>query len=100
MTTGLNGGAYIEKRSRVCYEKFSMPLYEYECAKGHRFEAIQKVTDKPLRRCDACGGTAKRAISQPTLLHNRGVHVFDRVTKDDALRARPSSLKSFKKDKF
>jgi hypothetical protein len=34
------------------------------------------------------------------LLHNRGVHVFDRVTKDDALRARPSSLKSFKKDKF
>lgn len=79
---------------------FSMPLYEYECAKGHRFEAIQKVTDKPIRRCDVCAGTAKRAISQPTLLHNRGVHVFDRVTKDDALRARPSSLKSFKKDKF
>jgi hypothetical protein len=34
------------------------------------------------------------------LLHNRGIHVFDRVTKDDALRSRPSSLKSFKKDKF
>lgn len=82
------------------YAIFSMPLYEYECTKGHRFEAIQKVTDKPLRRCDVCAGSAKRAVSQPTLLHNRGVHVFDRVTKDDALRARPSSLKSFKKDKF
>ena len=77
-----------------------MPLYEYQCAKGHRFEAIQKVTDKPLKRCDRCNASAKRAISQPTLLHNRGVHVFDRVTGDDALRGRPSSLKSCKKDKF
>jgi putative FmdB family regulatory protein len=76
-----------------------MPLYEYECSRGHRFEAIQKVSDKPLRKCTACAA-ARRAISRPTLLHNRGVHVFDRVTKDDALRTRPSSLKSFKKDKF
>jgi hypothetical protein len=53
-----------------------------------------------LKRCEVCPAPAKRAISQPTLLHNRGIHVFDRVTKDDALRDRPSSLKSFKKDKF
>ena len=77
-----------------------MPLYEYQCLKGHRFEAIQKVSDKPLKRCEICSGAAKRAISPTTLLHNRGVYVFDRVTKDDALRARPSSLKSLKKDKF
>ncbi|HEX6436051.1 MAG TPA: zinc ribbon domain-containing protein [Candidatus Binatia bacterium] len=77
-----------------------MPLYEYECSQGHRFEAIQKVSDKPLRKCTTCAAAAKRAISRPTLLHNRGVHVFDRVSKDDALRTRPSSLKSFKKDKF
>lgn len=77
-----------------------MPLYEYECSKGHRFEAIQKVNDRPIKKCTVCSANAKRAISQPTLLHNAGVHVFDRVTKDDALRARPSSLKSLKKDKF
>ena len=77
-----------------------MPLYEYECANGHRFEALQKVAEKPLKKCALCSSGARRAISQPTLLHNRGVHVFDRVTKDDALRSRPSSLKSFKKDKF
>jgi len=77
-----------------------MPLYEYHCSQGHRFEALQKVNAKPLKRCDICAGSAKRAISQATLLHNRGVHVFDRVTKEDALRDRPSSLKSFKKDKF
>jgi putative FmdB family regulatory protein len=77
-----------------------MPLYEYQCRKGHRFETIEKVSDKPLKRCSICAAPAKRAVTQPTLLHNRGVHVFDRVTKDDALRDRPSSLKSFKKDKF
>jgi putative FmdB family regulatory protein len=77
-----------------------MPMYEYQCAKGHRFEALQKVSDKPLKRCEVCKSTAKRAITQPTLLHNHGVHVFDRVTGDDVLRGRPSSLKSFKKDKF
>jgi putative FmdB family regulatory protein len=77
-----------------------MPLYEYECIKGHRFEVIQKVNEKPLKKCAVCTAVARRAVSQPTLLHNRGVHVFDRVTKDDALRSRPSSLKSFKKDKF
>ena len=77
-----------------------MPLYEYECTKGHRFEAIQKPSEKPLRRCSICPAAAKRTISKPTLLHNRGVHVFDRLTKDDALRSRPSSLKSLKTDKF
>jgi putative FmdB family regulatory protein len=77
-----------------------MPMYEYECARGHRFESIQNVREKPLKRCSICSAAAKRAISRPTLLHNRGIHVFDRVTKDDALRSRPSSLKSLKKVKF
>lgn len=77
-----------------------MPLYEYECHQGHRFEAIEKVTEKPITRCPTCLAKAHRIVSQPTLLHNRGVHVFDRVTQDDVVRSRPSSLKSFKKDKF
>ncbi len=77
-----------------------MPLYEYKCSKGHRFEALQKVSEKSPTRCPVCSAAAKRVLSQPTLLHNRGIHVFDRVTKDDVLRGRPSSLKSLKKDKF
>jgi len=60
----------------------------------------RKTRRKTLTRCSVCAAKARRAISQPTLLHNRGVHVFDRVTKDDALRSRPSSLKSFKRAKF
>lgn len=80
--------------------KSLMPLYEYECVRGHRFELIQKSSDKPVKRCSVCPATARRAISRPTLLHNRGIHVFDRYAQDDVLRGRPSSLKSLKKDKF
>lgn len=33
-----------------------MPIYEYECqACGHRLEALQKVSDKPLKKCPDCG---------------------------------------------
>ena len=77
-----------------------MPLYEYECTGGHRFETMQKVKERPLTKCPVCSAPAKRVLSRPTLLHNRGIHVFDRVTQDDVLRSRPSSLKSLKKDKF
>ena len=74
-----------------------MPLYEYECRKGHRFEAVQAVRAKPLGKCSVCSAKARRVLSRPTLLHNSGVYVFDRVAKDDVMRTRPSSLKSLKK---
>ena len=33
-----------------------MPIYEYQCRScGHEFEAMQKVSDEPLRDCPACG---------------------------------------------
>lgn len=33
-----------------------MPIYEYECKQcGHRMEALQKISDEPLKDCPACG---------------------------------------------
>jgi putative FmdB family regulatory protein len=33
-----------------------MPIYEYRCADcGHRLEALQRLADKPLLTCPACG---------------------------------------------
>ncbi len=33
-----------------------MPFYEYQCAAcGHHHEELQKVSDRPLRKCPACG---------------------------------------------
>lgn len=32
-----------------------MPFYEYRCdACGHGFEALQKISDEPLKHCPAC----------------------------------------------
>ena len=44
-----------------------MPFYEYHCANcGHHHEELQKVTDKPLRKCPACGkNRLSRLISAP-----------------------------------
>ena len=44
-----------------------MPIYEYECQKcGHTLEALQKLSDKPLRECPECGKhQLKRLVSAP-----------------------------------
>lgn len=44
-----------------------MPFYEYHCANcGHHHEELQKITDKPLRKCPACGKSKlHRLISAP-----------------------------------
>ncbi len=44
-----------------------MPFYEYECAAcGHYLEAMQKMSDAPLKACPACGKPRLvRLISAP-----------------------------------
>ena len=44
-----------------------MPIYEYQCTKcGHHLEALQKISDKPLRECPECGKhSLKRLMSAP-----------------------------------
>ena len=44
-----------------------MPFYEYQCAAcGHHHEELQKVSDRALRKCPACGRPSlKRLISAP-----------------------------------
>lgn len=42
-----------------------MPIYEYECqkCKAHT-EVFQKMSDKPLTKCRACGGRLEKQWSQ------------------------------------
>lgn len=40
-----------------------MPTYDYQCDQcGHRFEAFQQMSDKPLTACPECGGKLRRLI--------------------------------------
>lgn len=44
-----------------------MPIYEYQCQKcEHVLEALQKISEEPLRFCPECGVEGlKRLISAP-----------------------------------
>ena len=38
-----------------------MPIFEYICDNcGHEFETLQKVTEAPLKKCEACGAKKLR----------------------------------------
>ena len=40
-----------------------MPIYEYRCEDcGHQAEHLQKVSEKPLARCPACGKKAYKKL--------------------------------------
>jgi putative FmdB family regulatory protein len=44
-----------------------MPIYEYRCGNcEHELDALQKISDSPLRKCPECGKlTLRRLISAP-----------------------------------
>lgn len=57
-----------------------MPTYEYECPScGYKFEAFQKISDKPLTVCPKCKGKIKRLISDSSsfILKGKGWYVTD-----------------------
>ena len=61
-----------------------MPIYEYTCgACGHEFEVLQKITDKPVRKCEKCGKLkAARHISQTSfVLKGTGWYTTDYAGK-------------------
>lgn len=75
----------------------NMPLYEYQCKKcGHRFEKIQKFSDKPVKKCPECGGPVEKTISAPAVqFKGSGWYVTDYAKKSSA----PSSDSSSKDSK-
>lgn len=48
-----------------------MPIYEYRCTNGHRFEVLQKIADEPLTECQECGAPATRVL-HPVAIHFKG----------------------------
>ena len=44
-----------------------MPVYEYGCEAGHRFEVKQKFSDEPLTTCRECDRPVTKVISVPAI---------------------------------
>ncbi len=76
-----------------------MPLYEYQCEKcGHRFEKIQKFSDKIIKKCPECGGKVEQVISAPAVqFKGSGWYVTDYAKKSTGAAA-PDGGKGSKKD--
>jgi putative FmdB family regulatory protein len=70
-----------------------MPLYEYQCKKcKHRFEKIQKFSDKMLKKCPECGGPIEQMVSAPAVqFKGSGWYVTDYAKKGSSSASSSSS---------
>jgi putative FmdB family regulatory protein len=77
-----------------------MPLYEYECKKcGHRFEKIQKFSDRMVKKCPECGGVVEQMISAPAVqFKGSGWYVTDYAKKSGSSGSSDSGSKESKRD--
>ena len=73
-----------------------MPIYEYSCQKcGARLEVMQKITDKPLKRCKNCGGKLEKEWSTSSFqLKGSGWYVTDYAAKKPGAGEKEASTKS------
>ena len=66
-----------------------MPIYEYRCgACGHHLEALQKMTEGPLRKCPDCGKSQLRRLVSASRfrLKGSGWYETDFKNKDETKR--------------
>ncbi|CAJ2376524.1 MAG: zinc ribbon domain-containing protein [Gammaproteobacteria bacterium] len=50
-----------------------MPIYEYQCdACGHHLEALQKISEEPLRACPQCGGDGLKKLVSKSAFRLKG----------------------------
>jgi len=60
-----------------------MPIYEYQCDQcGRVEEVLQKMSDKPLKKCSHCSGKVHKIVSQSSFhLKGTGWYVTDYAGK-------------------
>lgn len=45
-----------------------MPIYEYQCSKGHQYERAESFSAPTKHRCPTCGSMSRRRISLPAVV--------------------------------
>jgi putative FmdB family regulatory protein len=84
-----------------------MPFYEYQCSScGHTLEAMQKITDAPLKKCPHCGKAQLQKLMSAPVFRLKGGGWYETDFKSDqdnkrnlADRPEPDAAKDDKKDK-
>ncbi len=77
-----------------------MPIYEYECGKcGKTIEVIQKMSDKPLKKHEGCGGALTKLISAAGFqFKGTGWYVTDYARKESKSESTDSKVAKETKD--
>lgn len=66
-----------------------MPFYEYECRScGVQTEILQKISDKPLRKCEACGKSALVKLVSAPIFRLKGGGWYETDFKSEQDRKR------------
>jgi putative FmdB family regulatory protein len=61
-----------------------MPFYEYQCkACGHSLEAMQKVSDSPLKKCPDCGKPQLQRLMSAPVFRLKGGGWYETDFKSD-----------------
>ncbi|HKQ59805.1 MAG TPA: FmdB family zinc ribbon protein [Candidatus Polarisedimenticolaceae bacterium] len=77
-----------------------MPIYEYRCRScGVVTEVIQKIGDKPLRRCEKCSGSLEKLISRTAFQLKGGGWYQDGYNKGGSKSSGSATKSDSKSDK-
>src|SRR5688572_29556340 len=61
-----------------------MPFYEYECSKcGYHDEVLQKINDKPLKKCPSCGKNGLKKLMSAPVFRLKGSGWYETDFKSD-----------------
>src|ERR1700731_2851565 len=61
-----------------------MPFYEYQCKNcGHDLEAMQKISDAPLRKCPHCGKSQLQRLMSAPVFRLKGGGWYETDFKGD-----------------
>ena len=61
-----------------------MPFYEYECANcGYQDEVLQKISDKPLKKCPSCGKNGLKKLMSAPVFRLKGSGWYETDFKSD-----------------
>jgi putative FmdB family regulatory protein len=61
-----------------------MPFYEYECPNcGYRDEVLQKISDKPLKKCPTCGKNGLKKLMSAPVFRLKGSGWYETDFKSD-----------------
>ena len=83
MRAAMSGAGSLYFAARLVERKY-MPFYEYQCKScDHELEAMQKVSDAPLKKCPHCGKSQLQRLMSAPVFRLKGGGWYETDFKGD-----------------